>query len=85
MTFNSLLNDKILDLLKLKAFADDNLNVYQILKFALEKGRKYCGKYRKCWLPTFSLFTTMFSKGFFLRVITSWDCVVKGLPYNCDF
>ena len=34
MKFNSLPNNKILDLSKSKAFADDNLNVYQKLKFA---------------------------------------------------
>ena len=32
---NSLPNDKILDLPKLKAFADDKINVIQKLKFAL--------------------------------------------------
>ena len=42
------------------------------------KGRKHCGKRRKCWLPSFSPFTTMFSKGFFLKVIKSQDCVVKS-------
>ena len=40
-------------------------------------GKKHCGKRRKCWLPAFSPFPTMFSKGFFFRVIRSWDCVVK--------
>ena len=34
-------------------------------------GRKKCGKRRKCWLPTFSPFPTMFSKGFFFRVVKS--------------
>ena len=28
-------------------------------------GRKHCGKRRKCWLPAFSPFPTIFSKGFF--------------------
>ena len=28
-------------------------------------GRKHCGKGRKCWLPAFSPFPTMFSKGIF--------------------
>ena len=28
-------------------------------------------------LPAFSPFPTMFSKVFFLKVIISWDCVVK--------
>ena len=25
-----------------------------------ERGRKYCGKRRKCWLPAFSSFSTIF-------------------------
>ena len=33
---------------------------------------------RKCWLPAFSPFPTMFSKGFFIRVVKSRDCVLKG-------
>ena len=36
----------------------------QKLKFVLKKSRKYCGKRRKCWLPAFSPFPTMFSKVF---------------------
>ena len=39
---------------------------------------KHYGKRRKCWLPAFSHFPTMFSKGFFLKVIKSWDCVGKS-------
>ena len=77
-SFNSLPNDKILDLSKLKAFADNNLNVYQKLKFALGKNRKHFGKRRKCWLPAYFPFPTMFSEGFFLRVVKSRDCVVKS-------
>ena len=34
---NPLPNNKILDLSKFKAFAEDNLNVNQKLKFALER------------------------------------------------
>ena len=41
-------------------------------------GRKHCGKRRKCWLPAFSPFPTMFSKGFFFRVLKSPDRVVKN-------
>ena len=37
--------------------------------------RKHCGKRRKCWLPAFSPFPTMFSKGFFFRVVKSQDFV----------
>ena len=78
---NSLPNNKILDWSKLKGFADEKINVPQILKFVLGKGRKLCGKRRKCWLPTFSPFPIIFSKGFFLGVVKSWDCVVKSLTH----
>ena len=39
--------------------------------------RKHYGK--MLWLPAFSPFPKMFSKGLFFRVIKSWDCVVKDL------
>ena len=41
---NSLPNDELLDLSKLKAFADDNLNVYQKLKFASGRVENIVGK-----------------------------------------
>ena len=63
--FNALPNDKILDWSKLKAFADNKINVNKKNKIWFMKGRKHCGKRRKCWLPAFSPFSTMFSKGFF--------------------
>ena len=68
---NSLPNDKILDLLKLKSFANDKINVTKKLKFVLgrventvEKGENACH--------------TMFSKGLLYRVIKSRNCVVKS-------
>ena len=41
--------------------------------------RKLCGKRRKCWLPAFSPFPTMFSMAFVLlfRVVKSRYCVVE--------
>ena len=42
------------------------------------KGRKHYGKRRKCWLPAFSPFPIMFSKGFSYWVIKSRDCVIKS-------
>ena len=81
-TLSTLLNtdslpiNNILDLSKLKAFADNEINVTENLKFG--NCRKHCGKRRNCWLPAFSPFPTMFSKGFFLRVVKSRDCVVMG-------
>ena len=48
------------------------------IKICFGKGRKHCGKRRKCWLPASSPFPTMFSKGFLYRVVKSCDCVVKS-------
>ena len=70
--FNYLPSDKVLDSYKLKAFADDTLYLAEKLKFVLEKEENIVGK--------FSPFPTMFSKGFYFRVIKSQDCEVKS--YN---
>ena len=70
--FNSLPNDKILNRSKLKAFADNKINVTETLKFVLRWVENIV---RKCWLPAFSPFPTMFSKGFVIRVIKFGDCV----------
>ena len=64
MRINSLPNDKILDYSKLKAFADNKIIATQKMKFVL-------------WLPAFSSIPTMFSKVPSLRVVKSWDCVLK--------
>ena len=73
-------SNKILDLSKLKAFADHKIHCKCDSKteICFEKGRKHCGKRRKCWLPAFSPFPTMFSKDYFLWVGKSRDCVVKS-------
>ena len=72
--FNSLPNDKILDWSKLKAFADDKLKVATIMIFVLDSVENIVGKGENA---AFSPFLTMFSNGFFLRVVKSKDCVVK--------
>ena len=73
-------NGKFLDWSKLKAFADAKLNLAEKLKFVLGRvEKKHCGKRRKCWLPAFSPFPTMVSKGFFPSVVKGRDCVVKSL------
>ena len=47
------------------------------------KSRKHCGKWRKCWLPAFSPFLTLFSKGFFPRGVKSRDYFVKSkMPHD---
>ena len=75
--FFSLPNDKVLDLSKLEAFAEDKINVPQKLKFIAGRIENILGKRRKCWSPAFSPFPKMFSKDFFLMVVKNPDCVVK--------
>ena len=40
----------------------------------VQNDRKHCGKRRKCWLPAFSTFPTMFSKGISYGVVKSFFC-----------
>ena len=42
------------------------------------KGRKQCGKLRKCWSPAFSHFPHNIFKGFFLKIVKRQDMVEKG-------
>ena len=72
---NSLTNDKILDLSKFKAFADDNLDVNQKLKFAFGRVKKIVGKGENAGYQHFLLFPTMFGKLSFsgsLKVMIVW-------------
>ena len=64
----------------MKAFSNDKIKVTEKLKFVKGRVEKHCGKWRKCWLPAFSPFPTMFSKGLlvFHRVVKSRDCVEKS-------
>ena len=57
---NSLPNDKFSNRSKLKAFANDKINV---------KGRKHCGKGKNTDCQQFSCFPTMLSTEIFLKVI----------------
>ena len=59
---NSLPNNKILDLSKLKAFADDSLNVYQNLKFASRRVENTVGKGENAGYQHFLLFPQCFQK-----------------------
>ena len=54
------------------------MNMTEKFKNCSEKGRKDGGKRRTFLLPAFSPFPTIYSKGFFYRVIKSGDCVVKS-------
>ena len=67
-----------LRLLEIESICRQQNKCHCKIKICFGKGRKHCGKRRKCWLPAFSPFFTMFSKAFFFRVVKSRDCVVKS-------
>ena len=77
VVFYYLPNDKILDVTKLKAFAEVKLNIAK-MTISLYDRLKNTGERRKCWLQAFSPFPTVFSKAFFFRVVNSQDCVGKS-------
>ena len=56
--------------MKLKAFEDNQKkrNVTEKLKFVMGREERIAG----------NVFPTMFSKGFFFKVVKSHDCVVKS-------
>ena len=64
---NSLPHDKIPDWSKLKAFADDKLDLIKIIKSLFDRLKNTVGekKRRKCWLPTCSPFTTVVFQSLF--------------------
>ena len=79
---NPLPNDKILDWSKLKAFADDKINVSENLKFVLGRVENIVGKGENDGYQHFLFFPTMFSKRFFPRVVKSRDRVVKSYSFS---
>ena len=76
--FNPLPNDIILDQSKLQSFADDKLKMVQMETFVLDKTENIVGKEKNAGYQHFFLFPWMFSKGFFFRVVKSWDCFVNS-------
>ena len=71
MFFNPLPDKRVLDWSKLKAFADDKIIVTSYQTFFLE--------WEKMMVSSiFSPFSTMFSRGFFFRVVKSRACVRKS-------
>ena len=66
----------LLDLPKLKEFKGNKIDVtWKVVCYW--KDRKHCEKMSKRWLPAFSPFPTMFSIGFFFKVVKNRDCLVK--------
>ena len=74
---NRLTKYQILDLSKLKAFADVKTNMTQILKLQLRRVVNIVEKEKKCWLLAFSPIGTIFSKGIF-NIVKTCDCVAKS-------
>ena len=71
---NSLPNDKILDVTKLKAFADDKINLAQMMISVIPIVENMVGKGAKMLVT--SIFS--FSHNVFKRIL-SWGCSKSGL------
>ena len=68
-------NDKILDYSKLKAFADDKINVNEKLKFGLGRVENIVGKGENAGYQHFLLFPQFFQKSSLsgsLKVLIMW-------------
>ena len=76
--FNPLPKDKFLDMNKLKAFADDKLDVAKLTISLCDRVENPVGKEENAGYQHFSSFPTVFFKAFFFRVFKSRDCLVKG-------
>ena len=48
------------------------------IEFYSQQDGNCCWKRRKCWLPGSSPFPAMFSKDFYLQVVKTKGCLVKG-------
>ena len=75
---NSLPNNKFLDWSKLKAFADDKINVTEKLIFVLGRVENIVRKGENAGYQHFLLFPQCFQKASFFKVVKSPDCVVKS-------
>ena len=78
MLVNPLPKDKILDWSRFKAFADNKINDNKKLQFALGRLKNCVGKGENAGYQQLLLFSAMFQKGFFPRVVKSQNCVVQG-------
>ena len=74
----SLPNNKILEGSKLKAFADENSNEAEKLKFVLGWLENMVGKGENAGFQHFLLFPLCFQKASFFGVVKSRNCVVNG-------
>ena len=78
MPLNPLPNIKIFYIVKLKAFADDKINVAQMMISVIDRVENIVGKGENAGCQHFLLFPQCFQKASFLGVVKSRDCVVKS-------
>ena len=76
--FNPLQKGKILDWFKMKALADDKVNIAEIIISLSNRVENIVRKGENAGFQHFSHFPTMFSKALFFRIVKSRDCVVKS-------
>ena len=50
-------------------FVVEKSNIVQIMGFVFEMVEEKCGKRRKCWLLAISPFPTLFSLGFYFKLV----------------
>ena len=75
VSFSSLPSDKILDWSKLKAFANDKINVNEKLKFVFGRIENIVGKVENAGHQHFSLFPQCFQTASYtrsLKVVIIW-------------
>ena len=78
LTLKSLPNDNFLDLTKLKAFADDELNFPEMMISLFDRVENTAGKGENVGNQPFLLFQQSFQKVIFPWIIRSLDCVEMG-------
>ena len=67
----------MVDWTRLKAFADDKLNVAKKMIFVFHWEENIVGKGENSCLLAFSLCPALFSKTFSFRIVKSRDCLTK--------
>ena len=75
---NPLTDKRFLASSKLKAFADDNFNMAQIVQFFFEKVENVVGKGENAGYQHFLLFPQCLLLAFFPRVVKKHHCAVKN-------
>ena len=78
LEINPLPHNEIMDLTKLKVFADNKLNITKMTTFLFDRVENFVGKGENAGDQDFLLFRQCFTEAFFPRVVKSQDCMVKS-------